>query len=93
MHYAAGAGAAAAAIAQAIKASGAIVAVEPDEFTSILSRVEKPLVIVSRGGFIKKDHRYLISYKGFVFFTKSPSPLHLSSDSEIIAAKNIWIPM
>jgi len=95
MAYAAGASGAAiaaAAIAQAIKASGAIVSVEPNEFTTILSRTEKPVVVVAISGFRKKRYQYLTGYKGFVFYTKSNDPLSLTSDTELIAAKKIWIP-
>ena len=42
--------AAAAAIAQAIKASGAIVRIEPDGFLKILSKSNKPLVVMVKGG-------------------------------------------
>jgi hypothetical protein len=44
------AAAAAAAIAQAIKASGAIVSVVPDEFLRIVQRQREPLVIHATGG-------------------------------------------
>ena len=81
-----------AAMAQAIKASGAIVQVEPKEFNQILTRADKALVVVAKGGFIKTSYQYLIGYKGFVFFTKSPTPLQLDSSIEVISAKSIWIP-
>ena len=61
---------AAAAIAQAIKASGAIVSVEPNEFMTVLSKAEKPVVVVAISGFRKKRYQYLTGYKGFVFYTK-----------------------
>ena len=89
---AAGAGAAAAAIAQAIKASGAIVRVEPADFMTILSRSHEPLVVLAETKFIRTAYRYLTSYKGLIFYTKSPMPLELTSDIEVITAKNIWIP-
>ena len=89
----AGAGAAAAAaIAQAIKASGAIVNVEPEEFLRILQRTQTPLVIHAVGGFFSTNYRYLTSYKGLAFFTKSPDPLDLPNGSEVVLAKKIWIP-
>ena len=81
-----------AAIAQAIKALSAIVRVEPRDFMAILSKMEKPLSITSQGGFLKKNFQYLTGYKGLVFFTKSPAPLELTSDIELIAANEIWIP-
>ncbi|HEX9896173.1 MAG TPA: hypothetical protein VGA85_00735 [Dehalococcoidales bacterium] len=93
MAYAASSGgAAAAAIAQAIKASGAIVRVEPGDFNRILSRTSKPLVVIAKGGFFKPNYRYLTAYKGLMFFTKSPMELMLPGDVEIITAREIWIP-
>ena len=89
---AAGGAAAAAAIAQAIKASGAIVSMEPQDFMSILSKMNKPLVVMAEGGFLKKNYQYLTGYKGLVFFTKTDTPLLLPGDAELIAAKKIWIP-
>lgn len=89
---AAGGAAAAAAIAQAIKASGAIVRVEPQDFMSILSKMNKPLIVMAEGGFLKTNYQYLTGYKGLVFFTKTDSPLLLPGDAELIVAKKIWIP-
>jgi hypothetical protein len=88
----ASAAAAAAAIAQAIKASGAIVSVEPQEFLRILRRTEQPLVIHATGGVFSTNYQYLTSYKGLIFFTKSPMPLDLPQGPEIIIAQKIWIP-
>jgi hypothetical protein len=85
-------GAAAAAIAQAIKASGAIVSVESTDFMMILNKVERPLVICSQSKFISTKYHYLTAYKGLIFYTKSPSPLMLRPSAEIINAKKIWIP-
>lgn len=87
-----GAGAVAAAMAQATKASGAIVRVEPSDFMTILSKTEKPLVVMAQGGLVTKNYQYLMGYKGLVFFTKSITPLQFSSKVEMVAAKKIWIP-
>lgn len=87
-----GAAAAAAAIANAIKASGVLIRVSPEDFDNILRKAEKPLVIVATGGFISKNFQYLTSYKGFAFFTKSPVELILPPKVEIIEAQKIWIP-
>ena len=84
--------AAAAAIAQAIKASGAIVKVKPEEFLKVVSRTESPLVVTAEGGIFGVNHQYLTSYKGLAFFTKSPDPLNLPSDVELIVSGKIWIP-
>ena len=83
---------AAAAIAQAIKASGVIVRLEPAEFLKILGRQDEPLVVQAHGGFFRSSWRYLTSYKGLAFFTKSAEPLLLPGRAQIVAAAAIWIP-
>lgn len=82
----------AAAIANAIKASGVVVRVRPEDFANILRRVDKPLVIYSRGGFFATKHHYLISYKGFAFYTKTSEQIDLPRSIEVIIAEKIWIP-
>jgi hypothetical protein len=84
--------AAAAAAMQAIKASGAIVRLEPQAFLRVVTRQEEPLVIRSRGGFLEARWQYLTSFRGFVFFTKSPEPLPLPGRAELLEAKKIWVP-
>ncbi len=86
------AAAGAAAIAQAIKASGAIVKVEPLDFMALLERVENPLVVYSESRFWGTNYHYLMGYKGLVFYTKSRMPFMLPEKIEIIVAKKIWIP-
>ena len=92
MAAAGAAAAAAAAIANAIKASGVVVQVSPADFYAILQKIERPLVIYAEGGFFSTDYRYLVSYKGFAFFTKSSEPILLPTGIETIVAKKIWIP-
>jgi hypothetical protein len=84
--------AAAAAIAQAIKASGVIVRVSEEDFANILSKTERPLVICSMGGLFSKKYRYMTSYKGFAFFTKCSAPFMFPPKVETIVAGKIWIP-
>ncbi len=92
MAAAAGGAAAAAAIANAIKASGVVVRVTPADFHTILRKVENPLVIYAKGGFFSTKHLYLVSYKGFAFFTKSSEPMLLPLSVETIVAGKIWSP-
>jgi hypothetical protein len=84
--------AAAAAIANAIKASGVLIKVDQSDFLKILAKEEKPLVITAFGGFLTKNYQYMTSYKGFAFYTKSATPLILPGKVEIINARQIWIP-
>jgi hypothetical protein len=89
---AAGAAVIAAAIANAIKASGAIVKIDPHDFETIVGRTKDPLVVFAEGGLFTKNYQYLTSYKGLFFYTKSPSLLQLPSGAEVVRTKSIWIP-
>lgn len=89
---AAGGGAAAAAIAQATKASGVLIQLEPEEFQRILDLMKEPLVVVSESGIFSTSYRYMTSYKGLAFHTKAPQTLSLPRHAEIILAKRMWIP-
>lgn len=89
---AAGGAAAAAAIANAIKASGAIVKVDPQDFMTIVGRTQAPLVVIAPRTFWTSGTRYLTGYKGLIFYCKSPEPLNLPGAAELITAKSIWIP-
>jgi hypothetical protein len=90
---AAGAGGAAAyaAMVNAIKASGAIIQVEPNDFMDMLARNPDPLVVFSPAGMFSKN-QYLTAYKGLFFYTKNPTPLALPTNIELVQAKKIWIP-
>jgi hypothetical protein len=81
-----------AAIVNAIKASGVVVRVDAGDFLAILRRGDEPLVVVSYGGVFKKQYKYLTSYKGLAFFTKSTTPLVLPPRAEAVLAKAISVP-
>ena len=85
-------GAAAAAMIQAVKASGVVVRVQPTEFMSILRRHQEPLVVHAPAGFLGRRHRYLTAYKGLVFFTHAQEPLSLPGAAEVVEAGKIWVP-
>jgi hypothetical protein len=87
-----GAAAAAAAIANATKASGAIVKMEPEAFLRIVGKADEPLVVRAEGGWRAKHYKYITSYKGLFFFTKSPVELGFPSRVELISAGKIWVP-
>ncbi|MGO8751878.1 MAG: hypothetical protein ACLQNE_38540 [Thermoguttaceae bacterium] len=90
---AAGGAAAVAAIVQAIRASGVIVRVEPNEFEAILARQDAPLVVTGQGRvWFTTKYQYLTSYKGLAFFAQSLTPLSLPSGAEVVLAKSIWVP-
>jgi hypothetical protein len=82
----------AAAVARAIKASGVLVRVRPEEFLRILNRQDEPLVVKAPAGFLQRGWRYLTSYKGLAFFTRSAESLPLSGRAELVEAESIWMP-
>ena len=81
-----------AAIANAIKATGVVVRLEPSEWMAVLKRNENAVVVVAHGGMFKKSFRYLTSYRGLAFFTKSDQALVLPARAEVITAKSISLP-
>ncbi len=88
----AGGAAAAAAIAMAIKASGVLIRLDPDEFRKVMVRVPEPLVVITEGGLFTTNYQYLMSYKGLAFYTKASAPLDLPAGAEVVSAQRIWIP-
>jgi len=86
------AAAAAAAIVKAIKASGVVVRVSPEDFRALLSRAKGAMVVHAEGGLFSRKFMYLLGYKGFAFYTKSSEPIHLPTDVETVRAARIWIP-
>lgn len=86
------AAAVAAAIAQAVKASGAIVRVSPDAFSTLLARSTEPLIVIAEEGVFTKHLAYLMPYKGLIFYAKSKDPLPVPAGAEVIRADRIWIP-
>ena len=80
-------------IAEATKASGAIVHVKSRDFEAILSRLEYPLVtMVEPTGFFNNKYKYLTAYGGLFFYTQTKTAIALPPNTEIIRAKKIWVP-
>ena len=75
----------------AIKAMGSFVIVDAGEFLKVLEKEENPAVVYCEAGFFSKN-KYLTSYKGLTFFTKSKDFLPLPAGAEIILAKKISVP-
>ena len=84
--------AAAGAIANAIKASGAIIRIDPGEFVKILNRADKPLVAFAIGGLFNKNYQYLTSFKGLFFYCRAAEPVRLPGSAEVIKCQKIWVP-
>jgi hypothetical protein len=84
--------AAAAAKMQAIKASGVIIHVEPEELVNVVRRQSDALVVQSTFGLFSTHYNYITSYKGLAFYATSPDPLEFPHGTETIEAKSIWVP-
>jgi len=80
----------AAAIAQAIKASGAIVHLEAREFEKLAHRAEAPLIV--RAGVGKRKTSYLMNHRGLFFYTKTGDRLSFPMSAEFVDARKIWMP-
>jgi hypothetical protein len=81
-----------AALANAIKASGVVVRLEPGEWLRVLKRTDNPLIVIARGGMFRRKYQYLTAYRGLAFFTASEQPLVLPGRTELINAKSISVP-
>jgi len=81
-----------AAIANAIKASGVVVRLEPPEWFKVLKRTDNPLVVIARGGMFRRKYQYLTTYRGLAFYTTSEQPLVLPGRTELINAKSLSVP-
>jgi hypothetical protein len=81
-----------AAVANAIKACGTVVRVEPKEFLRILALQENPLIVRTVGGLFSVSFRYITTYRGLAFHCKSPTELRLPADAELINASKMSIP-
>lgn len=81
-----------AAVTNATQASGTIIHVSEEVFRSIVLRADVPVVVHASGSFFSKKHKYLTSYKGFAFHTKSHDPIVFESAVELIEAGKIWVP-
>lgn len=79
-------------LANAIKACGTLVRVEPSEFLRILSLQEDPLVVRSVGGFLSTSYKYLTTYRGLAFHCKNRTELPLPETAQLINANKISIP-
>ena len=87
-----GAVVAAAAVAAAIKASGAIVRVEASEFRRLLGQNPEPLVVHAPGGVFARKHQYLMGYRGLVFHATSPDAVSMPPRCQVVESKKIWVP-
>jgi hypothetical protein len=79
-------------VVQAIRASGVIVQMSPQDFLAMLGKSERPLVVTARGRFLWPKYQYLTGYKGLAFYTGSREALRLPENVELIEARSIWIP-
>jgi len=79
-------------VVQAIRASGIIVQMSPQDFLTILGKSERPLVVAAPGRFLAPKYQYLTGYKGLAVYTGSREALRLPENVELIEARSIWIP-
>lgn len=78
--------------ANAIKACGVLVRLEPAAFAELLRKTERPLVVMSVGGWFSQAYRYLTPYRGLTFHCKSSTPVELPATVELIDAVRLSVP-
>ena len=76
----------------AVRSFGVVCTVEQDEFMTLVSHQECPLVLTSVGGIFTTEYRYLTSYKGIAFFCKTPYQLQIPDTAETVQVKNLVVP-
>lgn len=86
-------GAAIVAMAEAQKALGGLVHVEPEQFLQVLGRTANPLVVTAAPRGLAVSHHYVTSYKGILFHAKSRQPLTLPRGAEVVKARKISMPL
>jgi hypothetical protein len=77
---------------QAIKASGALIEVDPQTFQLLLARAEAPLVVAIEQRILWTRYQYIVGYRGLVFFTRSKTVIQLPGKAEVIQARRAWLP-
>jgi hypothetical protein len=87
-----GAAAAAAAAVRAIKASGTLVQVKPDEFRTLLRQNAEGLVVHAAAGLFGTAHKYMMGYHGLAFYTFARDEIQVPSTCQIVEAQRIWTP-
>lgn len=79
-------------IANAIKACGTIIRVDPKEFHRIIEKQNNPLIVRAKGGIFSTHYKYLTSYKGMAFYCKTEEKIRITQECEFINAEKIAIP-
>lgn len=92
MSGAAGVAAARQAIQNAIKASGAIIKIDPDDFSGLMAKMGNALVAEAPAGVFTKVWKYMTSYKGFLFYTQAKDRLSIPNRYEPIRSRKIRLP-
>ena len=71
---------------------GIVISVETDEFMRLMKQAGNALIIHQQPSWWQTYNRYLMSYRGMAFYTRSKEELSISKYAEVIAAKNFYVP-
>lgn len=69
-----------------------IVTVENDEFMRLVKQANDPMIIHQIPGWFSGQNRYLLTYRGVTFYTRSKEELSISKNAEVITAKYFYVP-
>jgi hypothetical protein len=71
--------------------SGVVITLETKEFERLLNQADKPLVVHQEPRWYSPQHRYLFSFRGMTFFTRSKSALRISKYADVVTAKGFHV--
>lgn len=77
---------------RAVKSFGILVKLSHNDFLALVEKDANALILKTRSKMWFFGYRYLISYKGFAFYTNSTLELKLPKDREIMLIDRIVIP-
>ncbi len=79
-------------VINALKANGAIIHLEPEQFEKLASTIDAPLVVAAEGGVFSTHYKYVMHYKGLTMYCKSKEALNFPANTEWVVAKTIVVP-
>lgn len=71
---------------------GIVISVENDEFMRLMKQANDVIVIHQKPTWWQSYNRYLMSYRGMTFYTRSKEELVISKYSEVVTAKHFYAP-
>ena len=72
--------------------SSVVISVETDEFMRLLKEAGNPVVIHQPSKWWQPYNRYLLTYRGMTFYTRTKEELVISKYADTVQAKSFYVP-